>query len=261
MSNGPRTIVGCVPRAGGRPPGRLVQISLVAYDDMLASRITQLGVRTVAFGKTNTWWRAPWQHDSMTSAATPKGLRRRSRLIEAAGALLLEGGFDAVRHRAVAERAQLPLASTTYYFGSLDDLMAEAAGYICRHDEDAISARCEALPRRRRGGSATADALAEVFVGPQTTIEELAARYEMITLAARYPRLREVVVDRQIVLSTRHSDVLDKSGRLADPVHVGQLIALEDGAVVGALGLPQVTPYAAARDALYEVIDVLAPRQ
>ncbi|NED68521.1 TetR family transcriptional regulator, partial [Streptomyces sp. SID10244] len=63
----------------------------------------------------------------MTSAATPKGLRRRSRLIEAAGALLLEGGFDAVRHRAVADRAKLPLASTTYYFGSLEDLMAEAA--------------------------------------------------------------------------------------------------------------------------------------
>lgn len=175
--------------------------------------------------------------------------------------MLLEGGFDAVRHRAVAERAQLPLASTTYYFGSLEDLMGEAAGCICRHDEDAIAARCEALPRRRRGDSATADALAEVFVGPDTTIEELAARYEMIALAARYPRLREVVVDRRLALSSRHADVLDKSGRMADPVHVGQLIALEDGAVVGALGLSQVTPFAAARDALHDVIEVLAPRQ
>lgn len=197
----------------------------------------------------------------MTSAATPKGLRRRSRLIEAAGGLLLEGGFDAVRHRAVADRAQLPLASTTYYFGSLEDLLAEAAAYVCRHDEDAIAARSEALPKRRRGGQATADALAEVFVGPDTTIEELAARYEMIALAARYQRLRNVVVDRRIVLSAVHSDVLAKSSRLADPVHVGQLIALEDGAVVGALGQREVSPYAAARDALHEVIEVLAPRR
>ncbi|AZG46071.1 TetR/AcrR family transcriptional regulator [Gordonia insulae] len=197
----------------------------------------------------------------MTSAATPKGLRRRSRLIEAAGALLLEGGFDAVRHRAVAERAQLPLASTTYYFGSLEDLMAEAAAYVCRNDEDCIAARRDALPRRRRGGQATADALAEVFVGPDTTIQTLAARYETIALAARYPRLHDVVVDRRVLLSEMHSDVLQKSFRVADPVHVGQLIAVEDGAVVGALGLRQVSPYVAARDALHEVIDVLAPRE
>ena len=67
---------------------------------------------------------------TMTAATTPKGERRRSRLIAAAGELLLEGGFDAVRHRAVADRAQLPLASTTYYFGSLEDLMAEAAAFV-----------------------------------------------------------------------------------------------------------------------------------
>ena len=42
----------------------------------------------------------------------------------AAADLLVEGGFDAVRHRAVATRAGLPLASTTYYFESLDDLIA-----------------------------------------------------------------------------------------------------------------------------------------
>ncbi|MFW0783307.1 TetR family transcriptional regulator [Gordonia sp. CPCC 206044] len=197
----------------------------------------------------------------MTSAATPKGLRRRSRLIEAAGELLLEGGFDAVRHRAVAERAALPLASTTYYFGSLEDLMAEAATFVCRRDEDCIAARRDALPKRRRGGHATADALAEVFVGPDTTIQALSARYETFALAARYPRLGEVVADRRVLLTQMHSDVLHKSHRKADPAHVEQLIAVEDGAVVGAIGLRAITPYAAARDALNEVIEVLAPRE
>ncbi|GAA1481141.1 TetR family transcriptional regulator [Gordonia sinesedis] len=197
----------------------------------------------------------------MTSAATPKGARRRSRLIEAAGALLLEGGFDAVRHRAVAERAQLPLASTTYYFASLEDLMAEAAAYLSHSQEDAIATRGAALARRRRGGHATAEALSEVFVGMDTTMEELAARYEMIALAARYPRLRTVVEERQDVLTQVHSDVLEKCGRMADPTHVGQLIALEDGAVVGVLGRRRSSPYAATREALHEVIDVLAPRK
>ena len=196
----------------------------------------------------------------MTSAATPKGARRRSRLIEAAGALLLEGGFDAVRHRAIAERAQLPLASTTYYFASLDDLMAEAAAYLCRNDERCIAERTDAVPRRRRGNGATAGVLAEVFVGEATSIEELAARYEMIALAARYPRLREVVTIRRQTLATHHSAVLTRSGRVAEPTHVNQLIAIEDGAIVGALGQSSISPMVATRDALHEVVDVLAPR-
>ena len=60
----------------------------------------------------------------VTAAVTPKGERRRYALVSAAADLLCEGGFDAVRHRAVARRAGLPLASTTYYFSSLDDLIA-----------------------------------------------------------------------------------------------------------------------------------------
>ncbi len=196
----------------------------------------------------------------MTSAATPKGARRRSRLIEAAGELLLEGGFDAVRHRAVAERAQLPLASTTYYFASLDDLMAEAAASLCSHDAEAVTERCNTLPRRRRGKTATSTALAEVIVGEDTTMQQLSARYEMIALSARYPMLREVVSERWQALSMCHLDVLAKSGRVADPAHIAQLIGIEDGAIVGALGQNGVRPLDAVRNALLEVIDVLAPR-
>ncbi|MGV9857924.1 TetR/AcrR family transcriptional regulator [Gordonia sp. NPDC003425] len=195
----------------------------------------------------------------MTAATTPKGERRRSRLIEAAGALLLEGGFDAVRHRAVADRASLPLASTTYYFGSLEDLMAEAAGHVSRNNERAIAERGAAVTRRRRGHHATADTLSGVFVGADTTLQELAARYEMIAIAARYPRLHDVVMARHEVLTAVHAEVLEKSGREARPARIGDLIAVEDGAVVGSLGRG-ATPVRAARDALSEVVDVLAPR-
>ena len=66
---------------------------------------------------------------SVTAAVTPKGERRRYALVSAAAELLCEGGFDAVRHRAVARRAGLPLASTTYYFSSLDDLLVHAVEY------------------------------------------------------------------------------------------------------------------------------------
>lgn len=64
-----------------------------------------------------------------SSAYTPKGQRRKHALIVAAAELLLEGGFDAVRHRAVAERAEVPLAATTYYFSSIEDLIVAAVEY------------------------------------------------------------------------------------------------------------------------------------
>ncbi|MEP9414690.1 MULTISPECIES: TetR/AcrR family transcriptional regulator [unclassified Gordonia (in: high G+C Gram-positive bacteria)] len=198
---------------------------------------------------------------AMTSAATPKGTRRRSQLIEAAGSLLLEGGFDAVRHRAVADRAQMPLASTTYYFASLEELMAEAARQVTRDADEAIAARGAAVTRRRRGVGATAEVLSEVFVGVDTPIEELAARYELITLAARYPRLREVVEERRQHVSALHGEVLEKSGRRSEPEQVRWLIAVEDGAVVGTLGSGAESPFAAARAALGGVVDILAPRR
>ncbi|SKZ00493.1 TetR family transcriptional regulator [Mycobacteroides abscessus subsp. abscessus] len=211
------------------------------------------------FAKANRAVKSLGSMGAMTAATTPKGERRRSRLIAAAGELLLEGGFDAVRHRAVADRAQLPLASTTYYFGSLDDLMAEAAGFVSRADEQAIVDRGEAVARRRRGSHATAEILADVFVGENTPHDELAARYEMIALTPRYPRLYDVVAARRATLAATHLVVLDRSGRLARAAHIENLIAIEDGAVLGALGSGS-SPAGATRDALGEVVDVLAPR-
>ena len=52
----------------------------------------------------------------------------------------------AVRHRAVAEKAGLPLASTTYYFASLDDLVTAAAERTCRDELDEVRTDLDALP-------------------------------------------------------------------------------------------------------------------
>ena len=59
-----------------------------------------------------------------------RGVQRRAALIEAAADLLLEQGLAALSHRAVAARAGLPLAATTYYFASVDDLRDEALEHV-----------------------------------------------------------------------------------------------------------------------------------
>jgi DNA-binding transcriptional regulator YbjK len=86
----------------------------------------------------------------MTAAVTPKGERRRYALVRAAAELLCEGGFEAVRHRAVADRAGLPLASTTYYFSSLEVLIEAAVDHLGTTEVASLRARVQDLPRRRR---------------------------------------------------------------------------------------------------------------
>ena len=85
--------------------------------------------------------------------------------MSAAAELLAEGGFEAVRHRAVARRAGLPLASTTYYFSSLDDLIARAVEHIGMIEVAQLRARVNDLSRRRRGPETTAEVLVDLLVG------------------------------------------------------------------------------------------------
>ena len=95
----------------------------------------------------------------MTAATTPKGERRRYALVCAAADLLCEGGFQAVSHRAVADRADLPLASTTYYFSSLEELIETAVEHLAIAEVSELRARLHELPRRRRGAEAARDSL------------------------------------------------------------------------------------------------------
>src|ERR687893_66164 len=98
-----------------------------------------------------------WHHYTVTTATTPKGERRRKALVVAAAELMLEGGFDAVRHRAVATRAALPLAATTYYFDCLDDLVTAAVEFSGAEELAAMRVRVDAISHRRRGAESTVD--------------------------------------------------------------------------------------------------------
>lgn len=199
------------------------------------------------------------------TATTPKGERRRQALVAAAAELLLEGGFDAVRHRSVATRADLPLASTTYYFESLEDLIARAVEFSGNAELDSMRRRVGEVTHRRRGAEATVDLILDLLVCPdgqdqdEDSRGQLIARYERSVASARHPELREVQLRLRAQLDELLADVLRRSDRLVRAEQVRRLVAVVDGAVVTALGELDPQPRRMAKGALLELIDIVAP--
>ncbi|WP_420714604.1 TetR/AcrR family transcriptional regulator [Mycobacterium sp. Aquia_213] len=197
----------------------------------------------------------------MTAAVTPKGERRRYALVSAAAELLAEGGFEAVRHRAVAQRAGLPLASTTYYFSSLDDLIARAVEHIAMIEVAQLRARVNALSRRRRGPETSAEVLVDLLVGDlsdQTLVEQLISRYERNIACTRLTALRETMRRSLRQRADAVAEAIERSGRAVRIELICTLICAVDGSVVSAL-VEGRDPRTAAMGTVIDIIDVLAP--
>ncbi len=166
-----------------------------------------------------------------------------------------------MRHRAVARRAGLPLASTTYYFSSLDDLIAKAVEYVGTLETQHLQDRVAGLSRRRRGAESTADILVDLLVGdsPERVTEQLISRYERLIACARQPGLRDI--QRRILKHRTDAviEVVERCGRSVRAELLTALVCAVDGAVVAALVGDGDGPRATARATLIDVIDVLAP--
>nr|WP_083667176.1 MULTISPECIES: TetR family transcriptional regulator [unclassified Mycobacterium] len=202
---------------------------------------------------------APWLF--VTAAVTPKGERRRYALVSAAAELLAEGGFEAVRHRAVAQRAGLPLASTTYYFSSLDDLIARAVEHIGMIEVAQLRARVNGLSRRRRGPETTAEMLVELLVEDVSSpglADQLISRYERLLACTRLPALRETMRRNLRQRAEAVAEALERSGRSVHIELVRTLLCAVDGSVVSAM-VEGRDPRIAAQQTVVEVIEVLAP--
>ncbi|WP_440900296.1 TetR/AcrR family transcriptional regulator [Actinosynnema sp.] len=189
----------------------------------------------------------------MTAAATPKGVRRRQALVEAAAELLVEGGFAALRHRAVAERAGLPLASTTYYFDSIDDLVTAALEHHGDLELARGKARLDELDPDDCDGETVTDLVLELLLGPpggEQDAEAVVLRYERLIATGRRPYLRPLMHRQKSALHALILDIFARAGRRVGPERVEELIALVDGTVVNALIEVDPDPRGVARKML-----------
>lgn len=186
----------------------------------------------------------------MTTASTPKGERRRQALVSAAAELLSEGGFDAIRHRAVAERAGMPLAATTYYFSSLEDLITAAVEKEGRAELSAGRQRLEALSEQHRSTDLVVELVLDMLLGADSRTggpESVLLRYERLVGSPRRPYLAPLMRELGDELQQLLSEILARSGMPVDRDRLQELIALVDGAVVNALVESDPDPRGAAR--------------
>ncbi len=143
-----------------------------------------------------------------------------------------------MRHRAVARRAGLPLASTTYYFSSLDDLIARAVEHIGMIEVAQLRARVDALSRRRRGPETTAEVLVDLLVGDVSgpgLAEQLISRYERHIACTRLPALRETMRRSLRQRAEAVAEARREIGSHRAIELVCTLICAVDGSVVSAL--------------------------
>jgi DNA-binding transcriptional regulator YbjK len=118
-----------------------------------------------------------------------RGAKRRTAVLEATLRLLAREGASAITHRAVAREADVPIAATTYYFSSKDDLIAEAFRLHAEKEARRVAAATKAIdaPLSR---AQLADQLAKfLFEGLHRARSSLIAEYELLIQAARKPEL------------------------------------------------------------------------
>jgi AcrR family transcriptional regulator len=193
----------------------------------------------------------------------PRGAARRDAIVEAAAALVVEAGPSTLTHRTIAQRADVPLAATTYYFASLDDLVGAAGTRLAERwavHADAVlaavtaevtadltaevTADLTAEVTADLTAEVTADLTAEVTAGATAGVAEVLGRPGSVAAVLSLERRCAVLVDA----------VLPAGGPLAVRGHYEHLVSAgRDDTLAGA--------YAAGRagldEAVTQIVDLL----
>jgi DNA-binding transcriptional regulator YbjK len=157
-------------------------------------------------------------------------------LLRAAVDLVADGGPKAVTHRAVAARAGVPQASTTYYFSSIQELTDEALRlHLSERTGELQAMFTEATAK----GGSTEDivrVLAEMLI---TRSRDIAiAQFEVYMQAGRNPALREHVAKTLATFERLAGTILGFLGAREPEKAAPVFVALIDGYLLHRVARP-----------------------
>jgi TetR/AcrR family transcriptional regulator, regulator of biofilm formation and stress response len=161
-----------------------------------------------------------------------QGAERRAAILAATVRLLVRDGLASVTHRAVARETGVPLAATTYYFASKDELVGEALAILVEDEIRRVSERAAALGDDISSPSRSAAAVAEVLFPDAEAAGGLLAKFEVYLEAARRPGLRATAAHWQREFTRLAEGALALAGA-SDPKRLAPLlVAGVDGMLV-----------------------------
>lgn len=158
---------------------------------------------------------------------------RRDELLDAAIALFAEGGSRGITHRAVAARAGLPSATTTYYFKSIDELIDAA---LSRHIEIWLR-ELQSIIATPLENDISFDDLAGLIAGTFAVrpVETIALNMSIYLAATRTPQLRPMAAEALTALESLAGKLLQHVGIVGDDELARSCITAVAGTALGRL--------------------------
>lgn len=186
----------------------------------------------------------------------PRGEARRALILEAALRVLGEEGAGAVTHRRVAAEAGLPVAATTYWFASKDELLAES--YRLAADRDIARMRQLSTTYAERARTDLAGALTDLLAADLADSRTaLLAAYSLWIEAARRPSLRGIEQEWTHAYVAVVEGVLRDAGSPHPQTDAKLLVATLDGLLLAELALDHPDPAVALRPQLERLVGAL----
>lgn len=177
--------------------------------------------------------------DSRRAAKQPRGTERRLLLLRTTLQLIATEGIDAVSHRSVAERAGVPLGSTTYWFDSRQDMLRQALEYFAEVELDTMRERLAAvlgkrLSRRRLVDEFTAHMVTQIGNERWSAMSQ----YALLNEAARQPELEEVCREWNQAWRELLAEVFASLGAPKPELEATMFLAMLDGLLLAQLAVP-----------------------
>lgn len=149
---------------------------------------------------------------------------RRAVIIDAAADLVVELGPERLTHRRVAERAGVPLGSTTQYFTSIDDLRTRALEKLAAE----IDADLESVRRSLAESDGSIDVLVEDLHDYLQNRRNIAADVSLMSAAAFDAELRELSLRWQ-------NNLIEILTAYVGPANALAMAVLTDGVTIHAI--------------------------